>query len=262
MFLIRRFQICVLIIALVIPFQSFPVQAVSPAAIATGNSTFRSDFPQGVLATLEITPEAYIQNARLNVTLDGTVLNSTDAIVPAHQPGDTITVEARWNGRSLTRDPSPPWMPLQLWWTVVDSTGNSIQTTPENHIYTDETNRRPWATTEGVYVTVHTYNQGGSFIQQAAAIGDDAVARLQLIFGYGLPFRPALVFYNQAADGDADFGSGLSVPFGGYVVGRAYPGTSGVVMLARSDSAYMQRTITHELTHLYQYQLGPQLFDA
>jgi Peptidase MA superfamily len=86
--------------------------------------------------------------------------------------------------------------------------------------------------------------------------------RLQSSYGYTLPYRPALVFYNSSGEGDADLGRDSGVPFGDFVVGRAYPGTSGVVMLARADGAYLQRTITHELAHLFQYQLGPRVFDA
>jgi hypothetical protein len=152
-------------------------------------------------------------------------------------------------------------MPMQLWWTLTDSSGASITTPPEQHLYADLT-RRAWLASEGVHVTVYTYGQTQNFISNAVALGDAAVVQLQGAYGYALPYRPALVFYNAPSDGDADLGRDNSLPFGSFVVGRAYPGTSGVVMLARNDGAYLQRTIIHEIAHLYQYQLGPRLFDA
>ena len=109
---------------------------------------------------------------------------------------------------------------------------------------------------------MYTYSQGGDFAGLAVALGDEAVVRLQAAYGFALPYRPALVFYNSAADGDSDLASNNGAPFGAFVVGRAYPGTSGVVMLARYDRAYIQRTVTHEVAHLFQYQLGPKVFDA
>jgi hypothetical protein len=233
----------------------------APAAIAVEQSTFLSDFPAGIITGVQVRPEAQIVQARLNVTLDGAVYYTQDAAIPAHAPGESIFLETRWNGITLTRDPSPPWVPLQLWWSLTDSNGNTVQTTPQQQIYQDGV-RRPWVASQGVHLSVYTYHQGGDFMAQAVALGDEALVRLQAAFGFALPYRPAIVFYNSAADGDDDLGTVSGVPFGSFVVGRAYPGTSGVVMLARADRAYVQRTLTHELAHLFQYQLGPRVFDA
>jgi len=239
----------------------FYLPSVQASPIHIGAATFLSDFPGGIIATLEVTPEAPLVQARLHVTLDGVRIFSQDAPLPVHQGGESIRLETRWNGLSLTRDPSPPWMPLQLWWLLTDANGTSITTAPSQHTYRDD-RLRAWTLTEGVHVSVYTYGQSSNFAAQAVGFGDEAVASLGSVYGYALPYRPAIVIYNSAAQGDADLGANGRAPFGAYVVGRAYPGTSGVVLLARADSAYMQRTIKHEITHLFQYQIGANLFEA
>lgn len=241
---------------------TIPTQAAPTPVMAFGEATFTSDFPNGFITTLQVTPSAPLVQARLTITLDGVTTYSADATLPAHQPNETITLEARWNGLTATRDRCPPWMPLQFWWTVWDSAGNQMNTTPQHHTYTDNRNLRGWTATAGAYVTVYTYGQSADFIQYAVGAADGAVTRLQGVYGWSLPYRPTLVFYNTSSDGDADLSGGPTSPFGAFVVGRAYPGTSGVVMLARSDRAFTLRTLTHEIAHLYQYQIGLRLFDA
>jgi hypothetical protein len=228
------------------------------AGLLYGAITFSSQFPTGATMSIEVTAPAALQQARLFITLDGVTTYSSDALVPANQPNETVRLEARWNGLTLTRDPSPPWMSLQFWWEVSDYAGNRITTPPEQHLYGDSA-RRAWVASEGLRVTVYTYGQSNSFINNALALGDEAMGRLQNAYGYTLPYRPALIFYNSPSEGDFDIGTSV---FGAYVVGRAYPGTSGVVMLARNDNAFLGRIIIHELAHLYQYQIGPRLFDA
>lgn len=251
---------------LLILFTSLPLYADSglpsrptdQANLIYGAITFTSNFPSGAIISIEITALAQLQQARLFITLDGVTTYSADAFVPINQPNETVRIEARWNGVTLTRDPSPPWMSLQFWWEVSDYAGNRITTPPEQHLYSDSSHRA-WVANDGLRVTVYTYGQSSSFIANAIAIGDEAMGRLQNAYGYTLPYRPALIFYNNPSEGDGDIGTST---FGQYVVGRAYPGTSGVVMLARNDGAYLERTIIHELAHLYQYQIGPRLFDA
>jgi hypothetical protein len=225
------------------------------------DSQLTSEFPNGALFSLRASAPSGILQARLHLTLDGAVFYAQDALVPPHAEGESVLIQARWNGLSLSRDPSPPWMPLQYWWSIADKTGQIITTPPQQALYSDPW-RRPWQTKAGVHVDVYTYEQGRAFIDDVVAYGDSAVAQLRAGYGYDLPYRPAIVVYNSAEEGDTDFGVGERAPFGSFVVGRAYPGTSGVALLARPDRAYLQRVITHELAHLYQYQIGVQLFEA
>jgi hypothetical protein len=224
-------------------------------------SIFQSDFPRGALVSLEVIPSSPLVLARLYLTLDSVAVYSADALIPPHEAGQALRLEARWNGLTLTRDPSPPWMSLQFWWVLTDAAGNTLTTPPQQALYSDLA-RRAWLSTEGLLVTVYHYNFNPQWAAYAQEIGDAAMQRLQAAYGYSLPYRPALVFYGSAGEGDADLAGGLNPPFGSFVVGRAYPGTSGVVMLARQDYPYLERTITHELAHLFQYQLGLNLFAA
>lgn len=256
----RRQNLLFLISLLLIGWAVPSAQAEPSPFMAFGAITYHSNFPLGVIAGVQVTPTTQIIQARLHITLDGVITHSQEAIIPPHGPGETITLQTIWNGQTITRDPTPPWMPLQLWWSVTDSNGMVHGTHPQQHIY--NAGGRAWVANQGAYVTVYTYGQASGFIQQAIQFGDDAVGRLQTAYGYALPYRPALVFYNAGADGDSDLRGGASAPFGAYVVGRAYPGTSGAIILARQDAAYMRRIISHELAHLYQYQLGLTLFNA
>lgn len=230
----------------------------APPAIVFGGTSFQSDFPFGVVTAIDVTPAAPLLQAKLYITMDGVTYYTQDALIPAHQPGETIRIETRWQAKTLTRDASPPWMPMQIWWQMTDAAGNTQTSNPQQHTYADSA-RRIWTINEGAYATVYTYGQSGGFINSVVGIADAAIPQLQNAYGFALPFRPAIVVYNSAGDGDGDMGNGA---FGSYVVGRAYPGTSGLVLLARNDNAYLQRLIYHELAHLFQYQIGPRLFDA
>ncbi|MFP4322673.1 MAG: hypothetical protein ACLFTK_09480 [Anaerolineales bacterium] len=239
-----------------------PAPRAQAASLASfGAVTFQNDYPFGIISRVTVTPGTTLVGARLHLTMDGVTTYVQDAIIPAHITGQVITLETRWNGQTVTRDPSPPWMNVQFWWSVTDANGHTQTTAPQQHTYAD-TQRRPWVATQGTHTTVYTYSQSASFNQRVLNIAEAAYGRLQNTYGFALPYRPALVFYNTAAHGDADFGHGPAPPFGAFVVGRAYPGTSGVVMLARNDTAYLERVITHEMAHLYQYQIGMQLFEA
>gem|GEM_PF-4313206 len=243
---------------LMLPTTAPQLAEATPATIVFGNTSFQSDFPFGAVVSVDVTPTATIIQAKLYVTMDGITYYTQDALVPPHTPNEPVRIETRWNATTLTRDPSPPWMPLQVWWQITDVNGNSVTSTPYQSVYADNA-RRAWTATETVHGSIYTYGQSANFINTLVAIVDATIPRLQGSYGFALPYRPALIIYNSASDGDSDIGA---ASFGSFVVGRAYPGTSGVVMLARQDQAYLQRTITHELAHLFQYQLGPRLFDA
>jgi hypothetical protein len=96
----------------------------------------------------------------------------------------------------------------------------------------------------------------------AAQIGDQAIVDLQALYGYVLPYRPVLVFYNSPQAAAADLGNAQLDPLGSAVIGRAYFGTSAMIALADLDWAVLAQVIRHEITHLYQFQMGALLFEA
>lgn len=242
-------------------FAPASLDSAPPHAVGVVSNEVISDFPNGLIARTQLQLSEPLVVARLYVSMDGVSNYTADATLPAHDTTQPLSLEVRWNGLSITRDPTPPWMPVQIWWEFIGASGE-VTTTPRQQVIYSDTIHRTWQATEGVRVSVYTYGLSASAVNTLVSIGDTAMGQLQATYGYALPYRPALVFYNSSADGDNDLGRGTSIPFGGFVVGRAYPGTSGVVMLYRNDNAYLNRTITHELAHLHQYQIGMRLFEA
>ncbi|MBZ0308450.1 MAG: hypothetical protein K8I82_20460, partial [Anaerolineae bacterium] len=220
---------------------------------------FTSAFPDGVSAALEVTPQFRLKEVAFFMTMDEVVVYRSEVFIPAHQAGDSLLLTGAWNGVSVTGEISPPWTKMKSWWHLIDEAGNSVITEPAAHVYRVESARQ-WVKIEGQAATLYAYNQPATFLQQAVQIADDAMQQLSHSYGYSLPYRPAVVFYNSAIEGDADLSPFTRSAFGAYFGGRAYPGTGGVVALANLSD--LPRVLPHELAHLFQFQLGGQFFDA
>lgn len=215
---------------------------------------FTSQFPTGISVTLPVIPQRKITQASLYLTMDDVVMYEGETLIPAHRPQQRVILTGTWDGLTITGEISPPWIQLKLWWQLIDETGSSMMTAPT--VYQYETHHRRWQEYAGDSVRVYGYGQSHAFLENAARTADEAILRLEQSYGYGLPYAPALVFYNSAAEGDADLSQ---LAFGAYFAGRAYPGTNGIVILAAENHP---NVIAHELAHLFQFQLGGQFFDA
>lgn len=247
----------VLIFLLVIFPMDATAQKATESLFTYETGGYKSDFPNGISETLLVIPQTTLSEVSFYVTMDEVVMYRSQVQIPIHRPNQQLVLVGQWNGVSVTGEISPPWTTVKTWWHIIDEAGNSIITEPAPHVYTS--NKHQWQSVEGEFATIYAYQQSQNFLRTAAQTADSAIQQLEQSYGYSLPYRPVLVFYNSASEGDADLSPFTHSAFGAYFGGRAYPGTSGIVALASENNA---NVISHELAHLFQFQLGGQFFDA
>jgi hypothetical protein len=218
-------------------------------------------FPAGMTYTLDVAPDFRLEQAQFYATLDGVFVFEQSVPVPLHQAGDRVTLTASWDGLAASGEVAPPFGMVQTWWHLTDEVGNAIVTEKRYSLYQPDGTRN-WTASEGQSVTIYTYEQSDAFKQRAVEQADAAMQRLEQSYGFTLPYRPVIVYYNSADDGDNDLSPVARAAFGSYFGGRAYPGTNTVVALATYDRAFNESVIPHELSHLFQFQLGALFFQA
>lgn len=241
--------------------------------ITIGETSIRSQYPNGMTFTAEITSE---ESEITAVTLFRDLPNGSaerTAAVFDEQSG-TWTAHA-WQGN----DPVPPWREFAFYWSVVDDGEVNVRTEPVPAEYWDPT--REWYRAESEYLVLYWFGLDDvdpEYIAERSTIVMDEMGPRQIEgFGYELGYKPLAVVY-PTRESTTEISGGTPMQ----VTGLANSAFSMVYMQASPrDDGWFERqaecihltpaeehteqfrmdnllegTIPHEITHLYQFAGG------
>ncbi len=223
-------------------------------AIDPGTATATSQYPRGMVFTLS--PESS------NGEIEDVILflryahGSGTRVVAEYDVEHEVWVAHPWK----TGEGQPAWTHFQFYWRVRDETGFTIDTPAYEADYTDPT--REWFRMETPYYVVYWFgmaeNNPDQFAQYAArAIAATHPRRVEG-FGRALSYTPIGVIYGSSEAMSEMVGSGVTNPTAGGYTSDSLGMTVQYVPPTRpleEQIEWLAHVLTHELTHLYQYDV-------
>jgi hypothetical protein len=197
------------------------------------------------LFTAEITSTHVVNRAVLYLRERGSTTKSNLAEIAQADPTVArVTLDLRNN-------PLPPFSPVEYWWHIDLSDGNSIETIPTTFIYED--NRFEWQQFTDSPVTIHWVTGNGELGQAALDVAKRSLDNARLDIGLPTPSEFHIYLYPSV-----DFlHSALRLGGRQWVSGHADP-EMGVVLLAipegPEERLILERDLPHEMTHVLLFE--------
>lgn len=217
-----------------------------------GSTSARSDYPLGMVFTLRpSSPNGPVEDVILFLRY-------------AHGSGTRVTAAWDESAQAWVANPwpsggQPAWTHFDFYWRVRDVTGASVDSVPQPVDYYDPA--RHWFRMESPYIIVYWCGLSEDDPDRFARAAAEAVAatqpRREQGFGQSLSYKSEAVIYDSRQMLSAMYGSGVSDPTaGGFTSSELgmsvqYASGGGVA----PQIAWLQHVITHELVHLYQYDV-------
>lgn len=236
-----------------------------------GETTATSNYPNGVTFIVRLEGEADISGVTLLVRYPHG--SGTRAVA---EPTDN---DFEWQAILYDRPGQPPWQEFEFHWSINDADGDFIETEPQHFIYNDPT--REWFKAETPLLRLYWFGYPEEF-GQIAMEGMYAVReRHEVGFGGGLSFVPIAVLFADV-ESFAEFragGTDAAARLAGFTSNDLGMTVQRFIERGNSSSCPTRvapadqtiewlynttvTTITHEVTHLYQYDFnvsGPTWF--
>lgn len=236
-----------------------------------GDTSVVSHYPDGATFTVTIETEQELDQVTLFIRYP----HGSGTRVPAGR-GDG---ENEWVAVLYDTSDQPPWQRMDFFWRAIDLAGNSVETTPQNYVYSDPT--RVWYRAANDQLELYWFGQDEDFAQ--VVMNGMAAVQERWLLGFGEPlsFRPIAVvfsdadtfgeFSNAGAAGNSRRAGFTSNDLGMTV--QRFQELGFISSCPRNPSPveqttewlynYMTEVITHEVTHLYQFDKnvgGPTWF--
>lgn len=162
-------------------------------------------------------------------------------------PDTAVDVQWAWDMRRTGG--LPPGSDIEYWWTVKDSSGSVIKTTPLSVRFED--NRYSWLSLTEDKVTIYWYQGGQSFAEEIMLTTQQALVRLAEDTGAYL--KNSVEIYIYADSQDLQGAMIFPQEWTGGVAFTRY----GIISIGISPDnlSWGKRAITHELTHLVIHQM-------
>jgi hypothetical protein len=172
----------------------------------------------------------------------------TQHIVTINKPQDLITVD--WQESTTDSNFQTPGTPVQYYWVLQDSTGNSY--TQAIQYFTTIDSRFPWQHLSSGKLQVNWYERSQAFGQLLLSKAENALHHISANLGSGLLHPINLWVYAS----DSDFHGALSPNSYEWVGGEAIPTLNeAFISVTSSGDTTLLRDMPHELTHLVFHQM-------
>ncbi|PJF44680.1 MAG: hypothetical protein CUN55_02700 [Phototrophicales bacterium] len=250
--------------------KTYPAEVIGPFEISETTAT--SNYPHGAIFTVAIHSELAISNVTLFVRYPHG--SGTRAIAERVDADST-----QWRALLYDTPGQPPWQEFDFYWSITATNGEFAETTSQFFVYDDPT--RVWFKSETPLLRLYWFGYDESFGQVAQEAVYAVRERHEQGFGRGLTYTPIAVLFPDLttfAEFQAGGESGVRRRAGftsndlGMTVQRfldlgnssscpLYPHPEEQTLEWLYD--YTATVITHEITHLYQYDnniIGPTWF--
>jgi len=212
------------------------------------DSAVQAEFPSKFSFNLSAESDVNITDIRLQYIGDrASFARVTSEVYIDFVPATTVDVEWTWDMRKTGG--LPPGSTVRYWWTVIDASGDSVETAPAQVQFND--NRYPWQSLTEGKVTIFWYKGEQSFAQELMTTAQQAMARLAEDTGAYLERPVELYIYAKSQD----LRGAMIYPqeWTGGVAFTRY-GTIAIG-IAPDNIGWGKGAIAHELTHLVIHQM-------
>ncbi len=250
--MIKKASIFVLVVSLfLVVFSSActqPVELVIAEQLTILDNSAEVEFPFKLHFNLSAGSDVNITDIRLHYTvIRESYAQVTSEVAIEFVPDTTIDVQWAWDMRKTGG--LPPRSSVEYWWTVGDTSGNRVETTPLRVRFGD--NRYSWQSLTEGKVTIYWYEGEQSFAGEIMLAAQQALARLAEDTGAYLKKPVKIYIYADAQD----LQDAMIFPqeWTGGVAFTRY----GIIAIgiASHNLSWGKKAITHELTHLVIHQM-------
>ncbi|UCD09290.1 MAG: peptidase MA domain-containing protein [Dehalococcoidales bacterium] len=220
---------------------------VGPSLAAGGISVIESsadvEYPDKLNFTLSVESNADITDVRLFMYVDRlSYAHVTSEVLIDIVPDRRVTAEWSWDMRKTGG--MPPGTNIQYWWSILDTDGNTHQTSPVILRYDDT--RFEWESIRQNDITLYWYEGDTEFAEELLSAAIEGLDRLYQSTGVGIIDPVKIYIYANSND----LRSAMIFPQT-WTGGVAYPSYNCIAIGIDSSSLeWGLRTIVHELTHL------------
>ncbi len=219
-----------------------------PAGLKVLDSSATTKFPASVIFNLSAESDASINQVRLHYTVEQeSYAQVTSEVKLELVPNTRINTQWSWDMRKTGG--LPPGASLEYWWTVQDTTGKRVQTTPLK-VQLDD-NRYSWKSLTKGKLTLYWYQGEQSFADALMSAAEQAMARLSEETGAYL--KKPVKIYIYASTSDLQGAMVFPQEWSGGVTYTRY----GIIAIgiAPANLDWGKRAIVHELTHVIVHQM-------
>ena len=222
------------------------VQAQGELAIVEGS--VQIEFPSILEFKLSAQSNAEINEIRLHYVVSRvSYVPVTSEVFVEFQPGTAVDVNWTWDMRRTGG--LPPETDIDFWWTVRDSQGNEVVTSPARIQFNDL--RYEWRHITENMVKIYWYEGNETFVRELMATAQQVVSRLGRDTGAYLEQEVKIYIY--ANSGDLQ---GAMVFPQEWTGGVAYPRYGTIAIgISPGNLDWGKRAMAHELAHLVAHQM-------
>jgi hypothetical protein len=250
----KGFLLALIIISLLVFFIPGTVQAqdgltVSPALVTV-------NFPNSIIINISAKSDVNITDIRVHYTLERQAFAQVIAeVCVSFTPAKEVSAQWVWDMRRTGA--LPPGTNITYWLTVTDSSGAEVETLPSVVQFSDS--RYTWKTLQEGQVTLYWYSGGDVFGEELMAAAQTALTKMADNAGAELESDVKLYIYGSAADLQ-----GAMINPQEWTGGVAYSqyGTIAIGINPATELEWGKRTISHELTHLVNYQVTANPYNS
>ncbi len=226
-----------------------PSLVQAQGGLAVLDNSAEVEFPLKLHFNLSAESDVNITDIRLHYTVTSreSYARVTSEGYVKFVPDTAVDVQWAWDMRRTGG--LPPGSNIEYWWTVKDSSGDVIKTTPLSVRFED--NRYSWLSLTEDKVTIYWYQGGQSFAEEIMLTTQQALARLTEDTGAYL--KNSIEIYVYAGSQDLQGAMIFPQEWTGGVAFTRY----GIVSIGISPDnlSWGKRAITHEMTHLVIHQM-------
>jgi hypothetical protein len=225
-----------------------PGLSLAAGDIAVVSSTATLQFPSSLVFNVQATSDANIIDVRLHFTVErDSFVNVVTEEKPGISPSTSVTAVYYWDMRQSGG--MPGGTVVDFWWTIADSAGKSLTTSPQKISFDDT--RFTWRTLKGSNVTIYWYSGNTSLSQTLMDTAQTGLANLEKNTGARLSRPVSIYIYDNSTDM-----RGAMIFAQEWTGGATYPPYSTIVIgINSSNLDWGKGALVHELTHMVNYQM-------
>jgi len=220
---------------------------------AAARNEARSDFPNGIVFTLDATSETPITALELMYHVPG--IETLSVELPPFEVGAT-TLEIE-HPIDLRAGELPPGLDVLYHWRITDENGDVVETPEQTVAWIDS--RYDWTPLAGPRVTVYSYDGDAELQQATLDSAERTIDNLTDAYGF-TPNQPIRIWSYTAKE---DLYGALPPNSEPWIAGAAFPALHLIMaILPPGDYDELARVIPHEITHQVTDQVTENPFNG